>query len=87
MRYSPSLHAGFRAWCADDDGARSPGRFFAANELKAMLAFMVVNYDLPLMNERDAHGHASRADSRPDIETYIHRIGECAVCCVGWDRN
>ena len=37
---------------------------------------MVVNYDLPLMNERDAHGHASRADSRPDIETYIHRIGE-----------
>ncbi|KAH9945016.1 DEAD-domain-containing protein [Epithele typhae] len=33
---------------------------------------MVVNYDLPLMNERDHH---NRADSRPDIETYIHRIG------------
>lgn len=31
---------------------------------------MVVNYDLPLLNERD-----NRADSRPDIETYIHRIG------------
>ena len=34
---------------------------------------MVVNYDLPLMNERDVHG--GRGDSRPDIETYIHRIG------------
>ncbi|GLB40344.1 putative DEAD box helicase family protein [Lyophyllum shimeji] len=31
---------------------------------------MVVNYDLPLMNERD-----KTADERPDIETYIHRIG------------
>ena len=36
---------------------------------------MVVNYDLPLLNERDP-----RADARPDIETYIHRIGV-------WDRN
>ena len=26
----------------------SPGRFFAANELKAMLAFIVLNYDLKL---------------------------------------
>ncbi|EAU85307.1 ATP-dependent RNA helicase DBP5 [Coprinopsis cinerea okayama7 len=33
---------------------------------------MVVNYDLPLMNDR---GPASGNDSRPDIETYIHRIG------------
>lgn len=32
---------------------------------------MVVNYDLPLMNER-----MKGADERPDIETYIHRIGE-----------
>ena len=24
----------------------SPGRFFAANELKAMLAYIVLNYDL-----------------------------------------
>ena len=24
----------------------SPGRFFAANELKAMLAYIVVNYDI-----------------------------------------
>ncbi|TFK33212.1 P-loop containing nucleoside triphosphate hydrolase protein [Crucibulum laeve] len=31
---------------------------------------MVVNYDLPLMNERDKN-----ADERPDVETYIHRIG------------
>ncbi|KAF8969172.1 P-loop containing nucleoside triphosphate hydrolase protein [Flammula alnicola] len=31
---------------------------------------MVVNYDLPLMNER-----IKGADERPDIETYIHRIG------------
>ena len=27
---------------------RSPGRFFAANELKAMLAYLVVNYDVKL---------------------------------------
>ncbi|KAN0092856.1 P-loop containing nucleoside triphosphate hydrolase protein [Tylopilus felleus] len=33
---------------------------------------MVVNYDLPLMNER---GNAHSGDGRPDIETYIHRIG------------
>jgi len=31
---------------------------------------MVVNYDLPLMNDRD-----KTADERPDVETYIHRIG------------
>jgi ATP-dependent RNA helicase DDX19/DBP5 len=30
---------------------------------------MVVNYDLPLINERGVQ------DSKPDIETYIHRIG------------
>ncbi|RDX42956.1 cytochrome P450 [Lentinus brumalis] len=28
-----------------------PGRFFAANELKAMLAFVVLNYDLKLAND------------------------------------
>ncbi|KAH9950011.1 DEAD-domain-containing protein [Amylocystis lapponica] len=33
---------------------------------------MVVNYDLPLLNERDNYG---KDDARPDIETYIHRIG------------
>jgi len=32
---------------------------------------MVVNYDLPLLNERGD----GRSDARPDIETYIHRIG------------
>ena len=26
----------------------SPGRFFAANELKALLAYIVLNYDLKL---------------------------------------
>jgi ATP-dependent RNA helicase DDX19/DBP5 len=34
---------------------------------------MVVNYDLPLMNEREK---GNRADTQPDIETYIHRIGK-----------
>ena len=33
---------------------------------------MVVNYDLPLLSERE---RGSRQD-RPDLETYIHRIGE-----------
>ncbi|KAI0783944.1 DEAD-domain-containing protein [Irpex lacteus] len=34
---------------------------------------MVVNYDLPLLNERG--DWKNRDDARPDIETYIHRIG------------
>lgn len=38
---------------------------------------MVVNYDLPLLNERD-HS-SSKEDARPDIETYIHRIGTCDI--------
>jgi len=32
---------------------------------------MVVNYDIPLMNER---GTSSTSDE-PDVETYLHRIG------------
>ena len=34
---------------------------------------MVVNYDFPLMNDREGAGGSG--DLRPDIETYIHRIG------------
>ena len=45
---SLSLFLCRRVRCFDDDGARSPGRFFAANELKAMLAYIVVNYDLKI---------------------------------------
>lgn len=30
---------------------------------------MVVNYDIPLLNER------AKADDEPDVETYLHRIG------------
>ena len=29
-------------------GDRSPGRFFAANELKALAAYILLNYDLKL---------------------------------------
>ncbi|KAJ7019825.1 P-loop containing nucleoside triphosphate hydrolase protein [Mycena alexandri] len=37
---------------------------------------MVVNYDLPLMYERGSgRGGADGALDKPDIETYIHRIG------------
>lgn len=32
---------------------------------------MVVNYDIPLMNERGN----STSDDGPDVETYLHRIG------------
>ncbi len=35
-------------WHGADRAARSPGRFFAANELKAMLGYIVLNYDLKL---------------------------------------
>ncbi|KAI0342736.1 DEAD-domain-containing protein [Trametopsis cervina] len=34
---------------------------------------MVVNYDLPLLSERG--DWKNKEDARPDIETYIHRIG------------
>ncbi|KAJ7502467.1 P-loop containing nucleoside triphosphate hydrolase protein [Mycena galericulata] len=37
---------------------------------------MVVNYDLPLMYERNAGGGGQGGNlDKPDIETYIHRIG------------
>ncbi|KAG1835111.1 P-loop containing nucleoside triphosphate hydrolase protein [Suillus variegatus] len=43
-----------------------------ARGIDIMQVNMVVNYDLPLMNERgNQHSH----DARPDVETYIHRIG------------
>jgi superfamily II DNA/RNA helicase len=38
---------------------------------------MVVNYDLPLLNERD--NIRGKDDQQPDIETYIHRIGKSRV--------
>ncbi len=31
--------------------SNSPGRFFAANELKAILAYIVVNYDLKIAGD------------------------------------
>ena len=37
---------------------------------------MVVNYDLPMMSEREQEpGVNDRLDLIPDVETYIHRIG------------
>lgn len=37
---------------------------------------MVVNYDLPMMSERQKEpGVNDRLDLVPDVETYIHRIG------------
>ena len=33
------------------DGRGSPGRFFAANELKTMMAFLVLNYDVRFAEE------------------------------------
>ncbi|OCH93062.1 DEAD-domain-containing protein [Obba rivulosa] len=44
-----------------------------ARGIDVMQVNMVVNYDLPLLNERDNWGN--KEDARPDIETYIHRIG------------
>ncbi|PIL35365.1 transporter [Ganoderma sinense ZZ0214-1] len=44
-----------------------------ARGIDIMQVNMVVNYDLPLLNERDNFGN--KGDFRPDVETYIHRIG------------
>ncbi|KAI3607390.1 atp-dependent rna helicase dbp5 [Moniliophthora roreri] len=43
-----------------------------ARGIDIMQVNMVVNYDLPLMNER---GGNKSEDTHPDVETYIHRIG------------
>ncbi|KJA14422.1 hypothetical protein HYPSUDRAFT_208729 [Hypholoma sublateritium FD-334 SS-4] len=43
-----------------------------ARGIDIMQVNMAVNYDLPLINERVT---GKGADERPDIETYIHRIG------------
>ena len=44
-----------------------------ARGIDIMQVNMVVNYDLPLLNERG--DWKNKEDLRPDIETYIHRIG------------
>jgi len=36
---------------SDFPGCPSPGRFFAANEMKAMMAHIVITYDLKLEDE------------------------------------
>lgn len=46
---------------------------------------MVVNYDLPLMNDREGTGGGG--DLQPDIETYIHRIGTCPFTTTADDPN
>lgn len=43
--HDPVLCAGFNC------GFGSPGRFFVANELKVMMAHLVLNYDVKLENE------------------------------------
>lgn len=48
---------------------------------------MVVNYDLPLMYERNAGGGGQGGHlDNPDIETYIHRIGEMPRVVVSFFR-
>ena len=37
---------------------RSPGRYFAANQLKAVLSYIILNYDLKL-SEPDVNGGAT----------------------------
>jgi ATP-dependent RNA helicase DDX19/DBP5 len=46
---------------------------------------MVVNYDLPLMTDREGAGGGG--DPRPDIETYIHRIGTWPSTMVADERR
>lgn len=48
-----------------------------ARGIDIMQVNMVVNYDLPLLNERG--DWKNKEDARPDIETYIHRIGTSSV--------
>ena len=58
-----------------DDHARSrsrrasPGRFFAATELKSMLAHIVVTYDIKL--EDDTPRPRARASTLPDLSAKV----------------
>jgi hypothetical protein len=51
----------------------SPGRFFAANELKAMLCFIVMNYDVQLeggSKERPPN-HFDGPDVAPNTTAHV----------------
>jgi cytochrome P450 len=47
-----------------------PGRFFAANELKLLLAYMVLNYDIEMLKERPA-GRWVGQTSLPNMKATI----------------
>jgi ATP-dependent RNA helicase DDX19/DBP5 len=48
---------------------------------------MVVNYDLPLMGERQDQ-RSSASESKIDVETYIHRIGVLTIgTALGGERS
>ena len=49
-----------------------------ARGIDIMQVNMVVNYDLPLLSDRNDKRARNNA-REPDIETYIHRIGSCSV--------
>lgn len=49
---------------------------------------MVVNYDLPMMSERQQEpGVNDRMDLIPDVETYIHRIGMETAGNLSFERK
>ena len=77
MEYIPFGH-GRHSWyvrprsaCTHDHTHRcdvtcSPGRFFAANELKALLAYIVLNYDFKLVGPRRPENVTFAVNVMPD---------------------
>jgi len=46
LHFGHGMHAWYRQSLRDADGCFSPGRFFAVNEIKLMLAFTILRYDV-----------------------------------------
>jgi hypothetical protein len=49
----------------------SPGRFFVAHELKLVMAYLLLNYDIKLINERPKSqwfGHVIMPPLKAEIE-------------------
>ena len=40
---------------------RSPGRFFAANEIKAIASYVILNYDIKFADKSLKHGEVPRS--------------------------
>ena len=48
-----------------------------ARGIDIMQVNVVINYDLPMMSDKSESSTYDPRFETPDVETYLHRIGEC----------